>query len=343
MPCHILATFYILSSLLSRGFFFFFFFFFEARLSSLYLDWSSHAIPDLLPAMDLQHSNRPLNSHNLREGANGNSRMMERRAIDQPPKMSTRAGPVMEWWIAEQFECSGFQEEEDTPPSEPEVDPWEFTVIIEDYGREEQLERRADAEESVKGDPDLVSPLTPDEESAGFYGRAREAYESESMQRHVMAYGDSGASGHTVPQVVLSEPADNGNKSMPNSWSGKRSRSVSISSQRSFKSCTEQLVALSLQGSLMTSRLSPASPEFSSRSHPSVSESSMTKSVSPREFEDGLIPVSAANGGFCEGAEEDNDLALGNFKRPRFWTRLTGSKDDGLGKPKGKRVKPSYY
>ncbi|KAK3987845.1 hypothetical protein QBC44DRAFT_310016 [Cladorrhinum sp. PSN332] len=279
-------------------------------------------------------------------------RIVRPRAIETRPKMSTRAGPVMEWWIAEQFESSYSQEEEDNPPSEPEIDPWDIKVVIEDVeDNGEVVERRAAVEESVEGDPDLVSPLTPDGGSVISFNqeRGRDGDEALSVQKNEMGSRDR-LEGHggseigtnsgmpLVPQLILCEQPDDLDQSALKSWARNRGRSKSISSQRSSKSCTEQLVALSLQGSLMTSRLSPTSG-FSSRSHRSRSVSSMTRSLSPQEFEDGLIPVLAET----TPAGEEESLDDRDLKRPRFWTRLTSSKDGGYGKQKRKRMRPSYY
>ncbi|KAK4231332.1 hypothetical protein QBC38DRAFT_466500 [Podospora fimiseda] len=249
-------------------------------------------------------------------------------ATEMRPRMSTRAGPVMDWWIAEQFESSYSQEEEDVPPSEPEIDSWDITVVVEDVGDYgEVIERRVAVEDSVKGDPELVSPLTSDGGSMVFFDQEGETHGGE-----VLGGADANSRMPPVPRVILSEQHDDLHESTLKPWTRKRPRSNSISSQRSSKSCTEQLVTLSLQGSLMTSRLSPTSG-FSSRIYRSKSVSSMTRSVSPQEFEDGLIPV----------LSEEAPVAIGDPKRPGFWTKLKGSKSDGLGSEKKKRVKPSYY
>lgn len=166
-------------------------------------------------------------------------------------------------------------------------------------------------DDSVKGDPSLVSPLTPDEDDA-FCGRYSEGYENRKVggeevgcERYSGDHGNtrvvSPGQGHAV--------MDPQNESMTGPLMENWNRSISIPSQASVKPCVKQNEAITFQSAFMASRLSPncSRPRSPSPSHRSGS--------------------------------------TGSEKRSGFWDRLKGSVIDAQEKNKAKvfRGGPNYY
>ncbi|KAK4463771.1 hypothetical protein QBC42DRAFT_265155 [Cladorrhinum samala] len=241
-------------------------------------------------------------------GSKGNKPEGEKSVVT-----ATCGGPVLELERLSMAENSH---------NKPAVSLRDILVLVTEKNGNGDLDSECD-NDSIKGDPSLVSPLTPDEDD-GFRGRYNEGYENRKVGGKELGCerysGDHGSTGVEVElttsathRVVLRGEGhavmDTQHGGMTGPLTGNRSRGLYIPSPTSVNPCAKQHEAITFQSAFMASRSSP--------------NCSQTRSPSPSQ----------------------QPGSTGSEKRGRFWDRLKGSMIEAQEKNKAKvsRGGPNYY